>query len=409
MLTVIISIVAIIVFGGFSITQAGDLLQMHMDVDNTKKRSEFSFNAGVNIPSAFKDGGGGKLVDLSAGLKKKGGCGSFDIGATIKGLFNKEVLDQYIAGLTGAIVTGAPLLLTCYASQTLCDLYKHFRNMANAGIALRNAQCQQIEQLAMSTGTQLRKTAEERCVAEEQYAGNTDQYAVTKKCGSATDLKIDIPGLDKLADGYNLVDSLATKFTDDPAMQKFIKGILGDIEIKAGVGIARKYPRYAEESILSELTHKYQNAIKDVGESVAKGGTPPSAETLKTVSTPGVPITPQILTKLRFVDPVTRDNFYSQYATVAAMTAMLYRIEDLVDQLEGEKAAIQDEVRKKEMETIIKKTERKYDLMMKRLQLQRDYLNPIMVAILSHQPPIRTASSNEKDITAVVPRSMANR
>ncbi len=404
----IITIISIIVFGSFSSAQAGDLLQMHMDVDKTKKRTEFSFSAGVNIPSAFKDGGGGQLVDLSAGLKKKGGCGSFDIGASIKALFNKEVLDQYVAGLTNAIVTGAPLLLTCYASQTLCDLYKHFRNMANAGIALRSAQCHQIEQLAMDTGTALNNAARQRCVQERVAAGDEKTEAV-RHCASATDLKIDIPGLDKLADGYNLADSIASKFSDDPTMQKFIKGILGDIEIKANFGIARKYPRHAEESILSELTHKYHNAIKDVGEPVAKGGTPPSAETLKTVSTPGAPITPQMLVKLRFVDPVTRDNFYSQYATVAAMTAMLYRIEDLVDQLEGEKAAIQDETRKKEMENLLKKTERKYELIAKRLQLQRDYLNPLMTAILSHQPPVRSASTTEKEISAVVPRSIIAR
>ncbi len=91
------------------------------------------------------------------------------------------------------------------------------------------------------------------------------------------------------------------------------------------------------------------------------------------------------------------------------MTAMLYKIEDLVDQLEGEKAAIQDETRKKEMENLLKKTERKYDLIMKRLQLQKDYLNPLLATILSHQPPVRTASATEKEITAVVPRSIVAR
>lgn len=140
----------------FSSNSYADLFEQYMNNETTKARSEMSYGFGVNMPPLYKSGGG-KVIDLQFRTDKGGVCGEFDLFGELKAVFNKEVLDQYVQGLAGAIVSGAPLLLLCYSSQTRCDLYKHFRNMANFAATLRNAQCHEIEKLAMNTGLALRK------------------------------------------------------------------------------------------------------------------------------------------------------------------------------------------------------------------------------------------------------------
>jgi len=399
--------IAFLLIIGFSFTSQvyADLLDLYRDNDKTPTRGQISYGFGVNIPAPYGPGAGGNVIDLSAGLKKGGSCGNFNLASELKGIFSKEVLDQYVAGLTGSIVSGAPLLLLCYASQTLCDLYKHYRGMANAGLSMRQKQCQQIEALAMKAGTSLRNNRVMECISEKM--GSMGYEAAVAECGQMSDPDIQVPGSSDYKKEYDLSEAIAKVGSDDPMIQEFIKGVVGDVRFSGGYGIyTAGKTKYGMETEVSNFTNVYYNAFRDVGEQAAKAGTIPGPETLKLISTPGFPITPLILTRLRALDSATRDNFYRQYATVAAMTNLLYKIEDAIDAFERAKAASKDKDTIDKIEGTMKDLQRRYDLMEKRLALQKDYLIPMMSALMTYSPPSHSAPPSDEERRFELPRSI---
>ena len=60
------------------------------------------------------------------------GCGITDFVGEFKAMFSTQALESYFEGLIGTAIASAPLVLLCYASPTLCDAYKHFKQMASA-------------------------------------------------------------------------------------------------------------------------------------------------------------------------------------------------------------------------------------------------------------------------------------
>jgi hypothetical protein len=391
----------------FTTNSYADLFDQYMRNDPTKARSEISYGFGVNMPPLYQ-GGGGNVLDLHVGTDRGGVCGEFDLMGELKAIFSKEVLDQYVSGLTSSIASGAPLLLLCYASQTLCDLYKHFRNMANFAANLRSAQCHEIEKLAMNTGTALRSDAVRKCIQEKINNGETLDTAISD-C-TKSDLKLEIPGVGELKDKYNLAESISKKISDDPATASLVEKFLGTVVFDVNTGIHKsRFPKDAEQQVVSEFTQRYYEALRDITEPVVNGGPYPGEQELKLVSTPGFPMTPQIIARLKHVDPITRDNFYSSYATVVAMAVLLQKITELIDLLDLEKGSVKDEVRKEEIERNIKKLDRKYDLMAKQLELQQRYLSPMLVSLMGYEIPDTTPELSSPDRKSLMPKGILAR
>jgi hypothetical protein len=380
-----------------------DLLQQYMGNDTTPTRGQISYGFGVNIPVG--PSGGGNVIDLSGGIQKQGSCGMFDLATEIKNIFNKEALDEYVSGLTGAIASGAPLLLLCYASQTLCDLYKHYRNMANAALSMRHAQCSQIEALAEKAGSSLRNNSIMQCISDKIPSEGYD--AAVSECGQISDPTLQIPGSTTTATQFSLSDALAKAGSTDPDLQNFIKGIVGDVRFSAGYGIyTAGKTQYGMETQVSNYTTAFYNASRDVGEQFKSTRQCPDASTLSNISTPGVPITCFTLTRLSSLDPATRDNFYRQYSTVAAMNTMLYKIEDAITQLQQAKQASQDKDTIATLEDGINQMERNYDLMEKRLALQQTYLVPMMNSLFNYSPPSHDAPPSDQERQFELPKSI---
>lgn len=392
-LKVIMSLIMILAFAG---QIQADLLQEYTDTDTTHSRGQISYGFGVNIPTGPT--GGGNLISLSGGVNKMGSC-AFSAVSQISALFNKEAMDQYVSGLENAIVAGAPLLLLCYASQTLCDLYKHFRNMANATLALRNAQCSQVEALAAQAGTSLRNNSVLQCITNAMNNGTAQDYdSAVDGCTSNQAPLVQIPNSLTQAQSFNLTDALAKAGTSDPNLQNLITGVLGNITFSAQTGIYN--PGKVEngmETQVGNYTQAFYNASRDVGEQFAQSLQCPGDDQLKTISIPGSPITCYTLSKLAAFDPVTRDNFYHQYSTVAAMNQMLYELEAAIDLMQQTKASTQDKDTVAAIEDGIKEMQRDYDLMEKRMALQQNYLVPMMSTMLGYKPPPHDAPASDQE------------
>jgi hypothetical protein len=383
-----------------------DLLQDYMQSDTTGNRTQTSYGFGVNIPATNT---AGNVVNFSAGLQKKG-CGNFNLASEISNIFSAEAADKYVQGLEGAIVNGAPLMLMCYMSQTMCDLYKHFRNMANAALSMRQMQCQQIENLAADAGTSLRASSVMNCIAQQSQNSDLPYESIVASCSSASNNMIEIPGSGALAANFDLTKVIGNAVgsgNTPPAVTDFIKGVMGNVQFSASAGITSDgKQQYPMETKLSTLTSAYYGAVKDVGEQAAKSRTMPSPDTVQTISTPGFPITPVVLTRLSAMDVGTRDNFYRQYSTVAAMTALLYQIEEAINALESAKASAKDKDTIAKLQDGLTSLQRGYDMMEKRLVLQERYLNPMFNTIMNYVPPAKRADPTPEERRFVLPQSI---
>ena len=83
-----------------------------------------------------------------------GTCGAFDFGASVQQAF--EDIPALFEALGEALLANMPMLVLCYTSPTLCDLYKHFQSLVNAVIQARYAQCQGLQNAAAAAGLMLR-------------------------------------------------------------------------------------------------------------------------------------------------------------------------------------------------------------------------------------------------------------
>lgn len=379
---------------------AGDLLEQYMSQQTNMNRTNFSYGFGVNLPP-LNDGSGGKAIDLSAGLSKGGSCGKFNFIGELKALVNSEVIKNYLSDIAKGVVSGAPMLLTCYASQTLCDLMKFVKSMANFAMQLRAGQCQQIEKLAADTGIMLRSQGMKDCVYGMLEAGKGLNESM-EYCASAQ-TELNMPGLAEKKEEYDLVESLQKKI-DDPVVSGLAGEILGDVKFSTKFGIqTTQYKQYAEENLMTTLQYRYRNALADIVKNSTDNIKYASDGDLKAVSIPGFPITRQLISNLNSVDPITRDNFIDSYSTVAALNALLMKLRTLIDALEMEKAASTDKARIERMEEDIKKVERKYDLLYKNLDIQAKYLSPMMQALAGYPTYYTPPTVTQGEINAGMP------
>ncbi len=338
-------------------------------------------------------------------------CGLFsDMTGQINALLDKEKLIQGLTGSVKGIIASAPTTLMCYSSQTLCDIYKFMRNQANFTGQMNQLSCQQYEQLGQGIGESLRSKAVQKCAMEKAEANGTGDYAkYVSECEQNADkLPVEVPGTGVMKEGgYNLSEYIAKRITNDEKIQESLRQLLGDVKFSATGIRGQRVPRLGEEQMLDNYTRKYYSVTKEIVESSVKSNSVPDAAALKVISTPGFPITPYFVQKIRYMNPASRESFYEQYATVAGMNATLFKIEELVDTLENAKNDNKDKASVEAIERDIRKLERKYDLLAKRLQLQKEYLSPIFLEVMNYRGIPDEPVTSEDTLRMIVPKGIS--
>ena len=392
-------------------TTYADLLDVYTSSGSTRERSQLTYEFGVNSPVLNKDQSGAqKIFDLNAGIDaNKGSCSILgNLKANITSLFNFEKLIQGLTQNISNFVSAAPYTLICYASQTLCDITKFLRNMANFTAQMNVTSCQAYEKLASDIGTSLRAKKVKECAMEKAQSSDPAEYQLyLAECEQEADiLPIQIPGTSEILQGkFTLKEQMQKIFTDQPEIAEVVSKLLGDFTIGYNVGIKQSQaPLYGEDTMLSEYIEKYNNAISDTVEGYINDGRVPSDDEIKLISIPGMPLTKNIMDRISFMNPVERKDFYEQYATVAGMYALTMKIEEAMKALEVAKNQNQDENARKVLIEQINALKDKYDLIYKRLTLQKDFLVPMMKTIMSYQPPEVTPNVQYHNIEPLIPK-----
>ena len=119
------------------------------------------------------------------------GCGSFDLKASLKSLFNRNVKEEFLGGVLSAVqaeLAGSALVLACYASPTVCDAIKHYRVSANAMLGMELEGCRSLEQSLEGVQRQSKARAIKECLDEKARQGAALDQA-QKACRSSTQLR----------------------------------------------------------------------------------------------------------------------------------------------------------------------------------------------------------------------------
>jgi hypothetical protein len=103
-------------------------------------------------------------------------CGNFDLKASFKTLFDKNVREEFLGSALSAVkseLAGSALVLACYASPTVCDAIKHYRVSANAMLGMELDTCRAVEQSLDGVQRRSQARAIKECLDEKARQGAT--------------------------------------------------------------------------------------------------------------------------------------------------------------------------------------------------------------------------------------------
>ena len=102
------------------------------------------------------------------------GCGSFDLKASFKSLFRKNLKEEFLGGALSAVqseLAGSALVLACYASPTVCDAIKHYRVSANEMLGMELDGCRSLEQALNGVQRESQARAIKECLDAKAREG----------------------------------------------------------------------------------------------------------------------------------------------------------------------------------------------------------------------------------------------
>lgn len=381
-----ITVFVMLTFFSFAPLASADLFEDSQNAANgayssySKSNSTTTWGVGLNMSAPYS--GTGAAVQLGSGATSTGGCGAFNLAASIKSVFNKEVLDNYVNGLVNSIVSEAPLLLLCYASQTLCDLYKHYRNVANAALSLRNAQCQEVEKIAEESGTSLRMKSQSRCISEHQAAGE-DLDTAMAACGSENSMLTN-PSTGAATPNYNLVTEIGKVTNLNTENQALLHALLGDVNVSVGTGTGSTAATpLVYEKLISAYQQDYYGKISTLVDSYKQTWQMPSTQDLMTASPPDMPLHPSTLKALAFADESTRETMAAQLASIYGLLRAYYALEQINSSLQvmEENPNIGSKEERDRLQRDQRRLKDQIALIRDRVDIQTKYLAPALQAM----------------------------
>lgn len=128
-------------------------------------------------------------IELGAGPDL--GCGSFDVKASFRSLFTKNLKEEFLGGGLSAVqseLAGSALVLACYASPTVCDAIKHYRVSANAMLGMELDGCRSLEQSLNGVQRESQARAIKECL-DAKAAQGVPLDEAQKACRKSTELR----------------------------------------------------------------------------------------------------------------------------------------------------------------------------------------------------------------------------
>lgn len=165
----------------------------------------------------------------------RAGCGTKNMWAELQAMADGQAMEQGLESLLGGVVSEAPLLLTCYYSPTICSYIKHIRNMINAGVNIRTAQCRSLENYVDQRAKE--GTAERWQACMDEKGGGLD---AAEECRQSIDsnplygLPINAAGEYRVAENTlkSVLEANGLSETEAQDKASFLSSTFGDVVYK---------------------------------------------------------------------------------------------------------------------------------------------------------------------------------
>ena len=254
--------------------------------------SGFVYRGGITLRDPF--GVHGKTANIAEfGLNAdRDLCSMSGLWGNYQALFNLEILEDAFIGLVNNVAEAAIWTAFCSTEPVLCDLVKHMRAMARAGLQARLAQCGKVQDAAVEYGKDIWRESHKQCLEQKKAEGLSLDQAM-EACGAHTIPLLDFAGTK--VERFDLIDAALKTTNAAPELQTLAKEVLGEVTFSANGNttrsghapgrVAAKYEQMAEEKEAD--VRQRLNRIHETGTI--------TEEDLQALSTPSVPMTPRAL------------------------------------------------------------------------------------------------------------------
>jgi hypothetical protein len=323
-----------------------------------------------------------------------GTCGAFDFGVSLRQTF--EEIPALFETLGQALLANMPMLILCYTSPTLCDLYKHFQSLVNVVLQARYAQCQDLQNAAAAAGLMLRGGEAARCLEEEQQQGTSITLALSRCLGDVSRLR---SPTGRRAPRVELVREVLEAAGAAPPTVVLAQQVFGEVTLTAGgstLGAQQQRPREGLHRRYETFRDTAAVALDEAATTLATGGTPAEA-VLVELTVPGQPLPRAILEALAALraDPVRYESLRQRLAAALAITRLTWEVRELHDQLaaaETVNAHLTDEERRL-LERRLGAAQRELERVIQEKETAERHLLPVVETLLAEYAAVQTEAA----------------
>jgi hypothetical protein len=323
-----------------------------------------------------------------------GTCGAFDFGASLTQTF--EEIPALFEALGQALLANIPMLVLCYTSPTLCDLFKHFQSLVNVVLQARYAQCQGLQNAAAAAGLRLRGGEAARCLEEEQQQGTSLNIALARCLGEVSSIRSPTGGR---ASQVELVRATLEAAGASPTTVALAQQLVGEVTLSAGgstLGAQQQRPAESLHRRYETFRETAAVALDDATASLGTGSPPPEA-VLVELTVPGQPLPRAALEALAALrsDPVRYESLRQRLAAALAITRLTWEVRELQDQLaaaEVVNAQLTDTERRL-LERRLEAARQELDRVVQEKETAERHLLPVVDTLLAEYAAVQTEAA----------------
>ena len=317
-------------------------------------------------------------------------------------------LQAAVNDLLNAAISSLPMVTSCYAGPTLCDITKHQQGLAMLSQQGSVALQEMGSNLLGGLTSKLRATRVQRCIDDMRRPGAGGAVTVTlaeaqSACAGAAAGGIVDPLDGSRKSSVELITRSLERANASPAIKDFAADVIGDIRVEQGS---------SNEEPLKTTVVRPQKRLHDVFEAdkadldarlsavvtVIEGGGTPTATQMRELSLPGAPMPGGVLFSLaglRITDELAYDAYRSKLAGNLALVKLNWKVHELQDHLD-EGMLTNTELGEAERDIIVQRQERLRREMRRVVQekeLAEAHVLPVMESVLrDHESEQRRAA-----------------
>lgn len=342
--------------------------------------SGFIYRGGITLRDPFGvHGKTGTVAEFGVNADRDL-CSMTGLWTNYQALFNLEILEDAFIGLVNNVAEAAIWTAFCSTEPVLCDLVKHMRAMARAGLQARLAQCGKVQDAAVEYGKDIWRESHKQCLEQKKTEGLSLDQAM-EACGAHNVPVVNFAGTP--VERLDLIDAALKTTNAPPELQTLAKEVLGEVTFSANGNttrsghapgrVAAKYEQMAEEKEAD--VRQRLNRIHETGTI--------TEEDLQALSTPSVPMTPRYLLLTARLPDGDRQVAALRMARALAMDKLLAQVKAVQEQLAAARRVPGGEAKAQALEIEIASLRREVDDLIAHKRIQEEFVAKPMLSVMA--------------------------